>query len=331
MRCPHCRPNGTGGRSRWTHHSASARLLFLFDRVQDRKEFIHKNLQAINETPGLGGRQAQKIRKLVAESLVTPPETPGTPALLQLVQDLTNNVPAIKSSVAIAAREHYGREIAPNDFELRVERIAEEDWHVETNLGAQVGLDAEATHKAVEHGLLGVGGLDLRIEYMKTYNAMTGLKIGELPVLEEKLELLARQLDPDVHKERFERVIEVLGLPDIDPRVDVQDVDMGRLVEILDDDEAKEFRRWLRGIDTLDDAEIENEIHRIRDLVSRAVRSGPGKGVRFLVTTGIGALNPFAGAGADLLDSFLVERIVPEPGPTAFLGQLYPSIFKDPE
>lgn len=298
-------------------------------RIADRKEYIHQNLQPINDSPGLKGKQAQKLRKLVAESLVTPPESAGKQTMAQLERDLENNVPLLKTSVSIAVRTHFGRGIGAQDFELRVERIDAEDWQTETNLGERVGLDAQATHKAIEHGLLGVGGFNQRVEYMESYGAVTGFQAGELPIMEEKLGFLARQLDPDAQQERFERVIELVGLPDVNADPKVQDVDMGRLLEIVSDDEAQAFRRWLRGIDSLDDAAVEDEIHRIRDLVSRAVHSPSGKGVRFLTTTGIGIANPIAGVAAGALDSFLIDKLVPEPGPTAFLGQLYPSVFKD--
>jgi hypothetical protein len=300
---------------------------FAVVRAANRKEYIHQNLQEINQAPGLGSKQAQKLRKLVAGRLVTSPETAGSQTMAQLERDLEGNVPLLKASVALAVRNHFGRDIGADDFEFRVERIDADDWRTETNLGERLGFDSETTHKAVERGLLGVGGFNQRIEYMETYAAMTGFQSAELPLMEEKLGFLARQLDPDAQQDRFDRVIELAGLPDVDPRPEIQDVDMGRLVEVVSSEEAQAFRRWLRRIDRLDDDEVEAEIHRIRDLVSRALHSGPGRGVRFLATSGIGAVNPIAGIGAGALDSFLVDKLVSEPGPTAFLSHLYPSVF----
>jgi hypothetical protein len=84
-------------------------------------------------------------------------------------------------------------------------------------------------------------------------------------------------------------------------------------------------------VDQLEDADVLAEIHKIQDVVARAVRSGPGKAVRFLGTTGLGFVEPISGTIAGALDTFLVEKVVPEPGPTAFLGRLYPSVFKEPD
>jgi hypothetical protein len=304
---------------------------YAFSLVQtaDRKEYMHGNLQCINEAPGLKARQAQKLRRLVAEKSITPPVDKGKRAREQFERDLETNAAVVKRSVAVAARREYGRQIAPHEFELGIERIDEQDWRSETNLGERARLTPERVDKVVQRGLLAVGGLNLRTEYMERYSAMTGFQAGELSIMEDKLGFLARQLDPDIHVERFERVIELTELPDVDPSPDVRDVDLPRLLEIVSTDEVQQFRRWLRGIDSLNDKEIRDEIHRIRDLVARAARGGTGKTVRVLTTTGVGIVAPPVGAALGALDMFLTEKILPEPGPTAFLSHLYRSIFLD--
>ena len=202
-------------------------------RIADRKEYIHQNLQPINEAPGLKGKQAQQLRKLVASRLITPPADAGKQTMTQLERDLEGNVPLLKTSVAIAVRKRFNREIEAEGFELRVERVDEADWRTETDLGKRVDLDAESTHDAVNRGLLAVGGFNQRLEYMATYSAMTGFQSSDLPIMEEKLSFLARQLDPEVQQERLERVIDLLDLPDVDPNPEVRDVDMARLIEVV--------------------------------------------------------------------------------------------------
>jgi hypothetical protein len=294
----------------------------------DSQPLIREHLQAINDVPGLSAKQAKKLRKLIGEGLVTPSVGRGQRALDQLKTDLDANLSVLRRSVAIAARQHFDIEISPNDFDLRMERIADYDWRAETNVGKVTGLDAQGTHDVVQHGLLGVGGLNVRIEQMETYSALTGFRRNELPLMDDKLGFLAHQLDPDVHEERFERVVELMGLPDVDPSPDVHDVDMARLLEITADPEVLAFRGWLRTIDTSDDADVAEQIHRIRDLVGGAVRSRPGKAVRLAATTGIGILVPPVGVALGVLDTFVTEKVIRSPGPTAFLSRLYPSVFQ---
>lgn len=250
------------------------------------------------------------------------------PGSAQTESDLEANVPLLRAAIATAARGHFSLDVRPSDFELRMERIDETDWRAETNLGERLGLDAQTLHSVVERGLLGVAGLNARLEAMRYHDALSGFRSQELPLMEEKLGFLARQLDPDAQRERFDRVIELLGLPDVDPSHDVHDVDMRRLLEIVGSDDVRQFRSWLRGIDSLDQDAVKDEIHRVRELVSHALKSPAGKTVRLLTTTGIGVVAPPVGAVLDAADMFLTEKIVQGDGPAAFLNRLYPSIFQ---
>jgi hypothetical protein len=295
----------------------------------DRKRLMHDNLERIDAVPNLGFKQAKKLRGLIGERLVTQPPDAGGTALTQLKLDLAANVPQLKASVAAAVAKDLGKSIDPQTFDLSVEQIDEEDFHTQTNLGHVLGVDEISIHKVVERGLLGVAGLNQRLEYMQRYRAVAGFRVDELPLYEDKLRFLMQQVDPEDHMKRFERVVELAGLPDVDPDPRVQDVDLARLLEILGSDEAREFRAWLRGIDDLDDAHVKREVNKLRNLVRGAVHSRAGKTVRFATTAGVGLIPgaQLAALGVGALDAFVLDKVVPEPGPTAFLSRLYPTIF----
>jgi len=58
----------------------------------------------------------------------------------------------------------------------------------------------------------------------------------------------------------------------------------------------------------------------------------PGRAVRLLTTTGIGAIpgvGLVAGFAASIVDAFLLEKVLPRSGVVAFLSDLYPSVFED--
>jgi hypothetical protein len=302
---------------------------FAMIALGERKKHIHEALQLINDVPDLRGKQAQKLRKLVGEATYTPPPLSGNLTWKQFLADLEANAPVLKRSVAVIAAAELGREVTPSDFALTVEGREGEGFRSETDLGGRLGLDPLQAHEIVSRGLLGVGGLDQRIEFMKRYNAVTGFQAGELPLFEEKLNFLARQLDPEAHEQRFERVLEIAGFPDVDPDPNTHDVDLPRLLELLESDEVREFRTWMRSLDSLDDAEVKREISQLRDAVGRAVHSPIGKVVRFSTVAGIGLIpgaQP-AALGLGALDSLLVDKLIPEPGPAAFLGQLFRTVY----
>lgn len=295
----------------------------------DRKLYIHEALQPINDAPGLRGKQAQKLRKLVASRIASPPATACPAAFAQFQQDLAANSPVLKRAVGLCASRELGREVAPDAFRLFVARDGDSMFRSETDLGDLVGVDPLQAHELVAKGLLGAAGLNRRIEFMERYNSVTGFLPDELPLYEEKLSFLARQVNAEVDEHRLERVLALAGLPEVDSDPSVQDVDMPRLLEILDSDEVREFRVWLRNVDSLDDTDVQLEVSKLRDTIRHVVHSNAGKAVRFSAVTGLGLIPgaQVAALGLGALDSFVVDKVIPETGPTAFLSRLFPTIY----
>jgi hypothetical protein len=298
-------------------------------RFSAPKEMASRDLHRIDDVPGLSAKRAQKLRRLVGERLTHMPDDAGRLSEEQLKSELESNAPILKKSVALAVRRSFGVGVDPAHFELQVERLTEWDWRTETNLSERTGLRPEQVHEAVGNGLSGAGSVSLQLELMKIFSSLTGFRANELPLLDEKFEYLMRQLDPDAHEGRFERVLDITGLPDVDPDPDVKDVDMARLIAITQGSEVTEFRRWLRSADAFTDEELSGVLHPVRDAIGGAVRSRGAKAVRLATTTGVGVLVPPVGIALSVLDTFLTEKLIPGPGPTAFLSRLYPSVFPD--
>lgn len=294
----------------------------------DRRDYIHRCFAEVEGSLGLGNRQTIKLKALIADRLTKALVT-GVPTVEGLEADLEANHPVVRHAVALALSRHVGRIVSPDDFELRIDRVDDTDFRTETDVAARFGLEVEETHKIVGRGLLGVGGLNRRIEVMRAFDALSGLDDDELPIFESKLSFLAEQLDPAAHEARFDRVLRVAELPLPEQRA--TDVDLHRVLEIRDSDDCREMRQWLRSTDALTDEELHDSFHRIREQLSRTFHSGKGRAARLALGTGLGAIpgaGLVVGAAFSVLDAFLSEMVVPEPGPYSFLSHDYPSIFK---
>jgi hypothetical protein len=184
--------------------------------LHDLKEHVSGGMSAIKDVPALSEKQSRRLRKLIAERLLSLPADKGTRAIKQANQDIATNPLLVKRAISVGAKSQFQLEVAPDAFDFAAEFLDDSDFRTETNLGDVLGLDAETTHKVVERGLLGVAGLAQRVEYMERFQAVTGFKV-ELDLFEEKLGFLARRLDPDASYKRFDRVVELLDLPDVDP------------------------------------------------------------------------------------------------------------------
>ncbi len=296
----------------------------------DRKQFISNCLKNVQRTQSLSQKQVIKLKKAVVSALEAPSPDTGSVALKQLEQDLVNNSEIIKSTTTLTIYKKLGIQVSSTDFSIGLHQIDDKDFQVETDIGNVFNLNEEEVHKLIELALLGVGTLNLRFGEMKTYNALSGCLNEEASIFEDKLNFFAKILNPKEQERRFERVIEIKGLPEISRDSEQQKLNIEKFIEIRQSKECRDFREWLHTIDSASDAEIAERLGSIQSRLSPWVHGGKGKLLRFLISTGIGlvpGLGTAMGAGVGAIDMFLLEKILPYSGIAAFVNQLYPSIF----
>ena len=172
--------------------------------------------------------------------------------------------------------------------------------------------------------------MSLSVLKMKIYSALSGFTDIDIPIFGEKLSFLASVIRPEIDEERFQRVIELIGLPQFKNRNSIQ-INAKKLLETRNLAEALEFRKWLTTTDGMSDKEIIQQVRSLSKTIGRIIGGDMGKNIRFLVTNGIGII-PVIGSAISLslstLDHFLIDKIFPRSGVTAFIDEKYPSIFE---
>jgi hypothetical protein len=293
----------------------------------DREEHIGRGLGEVRAMP-LGKRTSKKVRNAIVDALVTFPDDAGVKSYDALRRDLTGNLNLVRAAAAASLAALLARPVGEDEFEIRIEQEDESVFRAVTDIERRLGLSADRADKAIEGALLGIAGLNQRIEEMESYQAVSGFRDAELSIAEAKFQVLAAQVDPRAQEERFGRVVSIAGLPDPEGE---GTVDVEKLLEVRESDELRQFRQWLRTLDKATDEEIAEMVGGIGPKVAEAVRSPAAKAVRLLVTTAAG-FTPHVGAAVGLavgaLDQFVLEKLIPEPGPVSFLGSTYPSIYK---
>ncbi|MGH9319192.1 MAG: hypothetical protein ACRD3V_04800, partial [Vicinamibacteria bacterium] len=295
----------------------------------DRKDAIQHHLGEIRSME-LGTKTSIRVRNAIVDALVPFPDAPGVETGDQFQLDVAAGSPTLYLATALALTKELQRPVGLGAFTLRVEQVNEDVYVTETDIGERFGLDETETHKVVERGLLGAASVNKRLEEMKFYGAVMGFVEDEVPVFERKLEFLTAPDDPDRQEARFDRVVTLAGMPDVSTQA-TTGIDVDRLLELRTGEECVEFRHWVRTLDAASDAEIAERVNSIRERVAAAVHSDAGKAMRFAATNGAGlipVIGPAAGAVIGALDQFVLEKVVPEPGPISFLGRSYPSIFQ---
>lgn len=298
---------------------------------QGRWEYVHAALQEVHKA-AISFREAKKVKGALASRLLTYPSEAATAGIDDTREELLQRNPVVWEAIRYVVQQKTAIDLGP-DPDFDVEDLGQDgDLRLSTGLSSRADFSIEQEHKLVECGVLALAGMNQRIRYMESFQAVTGFRANEVRLFEKKLSLIVRQIDPDAQEERFNRIATIGRLPGVDGIPVGSTVDVDRLLRVRDEPACRDFRAWLRTIDSETDAEIAQQFDGIREHVASLVESRGGRAVRFLITNGVAAI-PVAGlvAGPVLgaADSFLLEKIIGKPGPATFLSNNYRSIFRD--
>jgi len=236
---------------------------------------------------------------------------------------LTNDK-LVKAAVSLVlAKDHN---IHDPEFSIRVHKVADDRFRAETDLESKLRLGPQEAHEVVKRGLLGIAGLFQRIGEMKAHVAVSGFTEEELSLFRSKFQVLTDAMGSKRNEDRFLRVLALAGLAgDVGPE---ERVDIEKILRIRNEPEALEFRAWLADTDRLSDSEIRDRVNSLNAKIGLAVQSTTGKVIRFLATSVAGKVVPALDIALSALDQFMWDRFFKRSGVTAFINELYPSIFQ---
>jgi hypothetical protein len=297
----------------------------------DREEYIHNALQEVHKAP-ISLKRAQKVKSALLSQIGTYPLESIHAATTDTHKEILRNSSFIWEAIRFAAFSDLNVDIGRTP-DFNAEDLGNEgDLRIATNLAAKYGLSIEQEHNLVQKGILAAVGVNQKIRLMEGFDAVTGFQSQELPLFDEKLSSILRQIDPEQQEVHFERVVTIAGLPGIEDLLSAdRTIDVKRLLKVRESPECKELRDWIRNVDAQTDAEIESQFESVRSRLASVVESRAGKSVRFLLTTGsafVPAIGPVVSPLLSAGDEFLLEKVIGKPGPATFLNKSYRSIFE---
>ena len=242
---------------------------------------------------------------------------------LGFVGTLDSASDVLAESIRLAGRRRRTPLVFPA-FETRVERI-DDLIHVESDLSRK-RIPHEELWEIFRDGLMGIGSLEQTIGEMKNYEALGGFNPEELPVFEKKMSGLARLAYAGNVEKRITRVAKLTGLPRFSPEKMLLNVD--KLLRARESDDLCLFRDWLATSDGLTDETVREMLRGYRAVVSNFVRGGSVTMSRLMIEGILGLFQPIAGIALSVLDTFLIEKLLPRSGPAAFVNNTYPSLFQ---
>lgn len=299
----------------------------LLVKMANRKDYISGCLQSVHKAR-ISQKEAIKLKRHVVDSFLESPPDIGSVSLNSAREDLKNKT-LMSIVIAKSLREIANVEVPPEAITAEAHQVSSTGFEIETNITSLQGVDDHAAQKTLDNAFRALGVLNLRIEEMQAFNAVSGVVGDDLAALVNKLNFVAKAVTCSQDNEQaFTRVIEIAGLPDgpINGVIDVE-----KLLRIRESSECTEFREWLQRLNSLSDKEVKSMVSSFQAKASSLLHGGPGTFIRLLVPTVVGLLPDMGlvGAGLTALDAFIAGKLLKDTGPAAFINRLYPSIFPD--
>lgn len=151
--------------------------------------------------------------------------------------------------------------------------------------------------------------------------------------MESRFSRLWDQLGGESQEGRFQRVVALRGLPDLNNLPAGQTINIKRVLKLRETPECRDMRKWLREIDSQTDTEISERLTSFREALAASTHTTTKSIMRFGLVTVAGSLPGVglpAGVAATAADHLIFEKLIGRPGPITFLGRDYRSIFRRP-
>ena len=156
------------------------------------------------------------MKLALASRLLTYSSDAANAGVADTLMDLLQHHPVVWNAIRHTVLNETGVD-AGADPEFAVKDLGNDgDFQVSTGLTSKHGLSPDQAHKLVERGILAVAGMNQRIRFMESFEAVTGFRADEVPLFEKKLSFILKQVDPDAQEERFDRIATIAGLPGVD-------------------------------------------------------------------------------------------------------------------
>jgi hypothetical protein len=315
------------------HLRRARKFSHCFDRVHlPQTPFIQHSREAFLRSLVSSPAKANRLIRAVFENLMPLPaaelEGTGEPRGAWLRREILKNPAPFVLGTAHFLSDYLQRSVSPADFSLVFHEETDVVLHAETNIEDRLGVDSEIADEAVIRGGLAVGEMLANLELMKHAKAIGDLTPRQLELCEERYTFLFKlSSTPDAHD--LHRVLSIANRPALLKVAPGDTVDVYRLLELRESPGWHAFRQWLLTSRALNSADIERQLVGWRPTLSRISQSDAGRTIRWVITE-LAGLVPVLGTAVSALDAFVVDRLMSNAGPAAFVNEIDSVIAKGP-
>lgn len=297
--------------------------------VVDREKHIEQCLSEKEYTTALKGYVHENERKelieLVNGRILKAPVNQHTPVFESFSNEIKHNLNFVKKILAKSIKEKFGKSIDSSKIVLHVEQIDDEVFLVDNNL-LQFGIFEYDSHRLIGNALANTAYKHCNLYKINHDKAIGCYSEDDLSILKDSFQHLASQMNPDKFRDKFERVIDIAGLPQI---LNSDSIRLSKLLEVKQTAEWNAFKKWISEIDDWDDDRVRLEVNDVSTRLLARAGGTVGKSIGRAISIGGYVDNYLAVTEAAInCCTWLANKIVKPKGHVIFLYKDYPRIFK---
>lgn len=287
-------------------------------------EALESSLKKIKKKLGLFSVDVQKLFDSIQPRMHTP-DWKSIHAIEDFRHDLRVRPNLIRDFLLDSISLKVNKEIPNESAELYIQESSKHIFTVHTNLDRLLNKDLHELHELISPHIAGFAGTNFSLGVMAELNAIQSLSPDTTRIIKRRTDLLARLFRENDPRETFTRILELADVPTLEPGTMVN---AERILELQNSEECKQFRMWLKTATDLEMRELEQLLTNWKYRFGRIVRSPAVSVLSWLVTTGIGLIEPITGISLSAAEKFMVDRLLPDPGPLAFIKGPYRRLIK---
>jgi hypothetical protein len=299
--------------------------------IADRKLYIHHCLTSLLPVANqLKKREYQSFKLLMAENIHQRPrgKVGGNEAAM-LNEDLEKHHFLVENTIKRKAKNKF-QELSPtsiNQIEISIEKRGEDNYAIANNLIKIIpSLTPEIEFDLLNRSILEIAGLEKALFLRRELGMPVQIEEKQSDLIEWKCRDLARFVTGDRKIEKFQKILQVKGLPLFEDALKTGQLNIDKFLDIRKSDEALAFRQMFFSDENIDPEELCRKAEEKINKLKLVIDSTKAKIIRFSAATGIGIVNPLLGIAAGIADFAVGLKIKADPV-LCFLDEKLPSVF----
>jgi hypothetical protein len=299
-------------------------LEIIYEGAPPPSEMLQRSLKEIKNKLGLFSGDVQKLFDSIQPRMLTP-NWKSISAIEDFRHDLRVRPNLIRDFILDSMSLKLIKKISNKDIEFYIQETDKNIFTVHTNLDHFLNKNLHELHKLISPHISSFAGTNFSLGIMAEINALTSLSPDAAKITKKRTDLLGRLLRANDPRETFTRILEIADIPTLRPGTMVN---AEKILELQNSKECKEFRIWLKNATDVEIGELGRLLNDWKYRLGSIVRSPTVSVLRWLITTGVSLIEPITGISLSAAEKFMVDRLLPDPGPLAFIKGPYKRLIK---